>query len=520
MPAALAGVARAAREILGLLLLPLLLGGADLAAQAIDQPDAERDPLLAPQATETFHASHPDQLVWADEGLYGQLIDAIQGLSDHGLTPAQYHLDALLRLQPDRQARDRLATDAWLSAAAHLASGKLDPVSIEPDWTAGSRATDLGQTLAAALSAHDIANSLEQLAPTQPQYLALRDEYRRLRQQEPVVELQVPEGPILRAGTSGARVVALQQRLAQLELLTGDYQGGLMDAPTVAAVRLFQALQDLEPDALVGPATLAALNLGQQEKLDKLRVNLERWRWLPDDLGRRHLRVNIASFSITSWEDSAPVRTHLAIVGRTYRMTPAFSDEIEYLIFNPWWEVPDSIAQLDKLPLFRQHPELVTEQGFQVLDRDGQLVDPASIDWNALSRGNFPYRLRQEPGENNALGWVKIMFPNPHNVYLHDTPAQELFEQRQRAFSSGCIRTQFPLELARWLLAETPGWDDGRIESILDSGEETRVNLARRVPVHILYLTAVSEEGNGIRYLHDIYQRDARVLAGLLATHH
>lgn len=313
---------------------------------------------------------------------------------------------------------------------------------------------------------------------------------------------------------SNARVRILQQRLAQLELLPQMNFDGVMGTDTVNAIETFQAQNELESDGLVGPSTLAALNRGPQEKLE-VRVNMERWRWLPDDLGSKHIRVNIAGFNVATWKDGTLVRTHLAIVGKTYRKTPVFSDEIEYIIFNPWWEVPNSIARVDKLPLFRQDPALVDNMGFQVIDRNGEVLNNSSIDWNAVRPGTFPYRLRQKPGPQNALGEVKIMFPNIHNVYLHDTPTRGLFSNRQRAFSSGCMRTQDPLDLAAWLLEETPDWNKNRIDATIAGGMETRINLARRVPVHVLYFTAVNEEFGGIRYLNDIYQRDDAVLAGL-----
>lgn len=473
---------------------------------------------LAPVATETFHSGNADTLVW-DDMAYERLLEALESLRHHGLIPEHYHLEWLRQHQGDSEARDRYATDAWLSAAAHMLYGKLDPVTVEPDWTAAAREADLAGNLRQALASQSVASSLEQYAPTHEQYQALKSEYRRLLLQVSAPGVSVPAGPTLRQGMTGERVTALQQRLDQLQLLAADYEPGLMDRATVEAARLFQEIQDLEPDGLVGPATLAALNLGQREKLDKIRVNLERWRWLPEQLGRRHVRVNIAGFSVTTWNNDAPVRTHLAVVGKTYRKTPVFSDEIEYLVFNPWWEVPYSIARIDKLPLFRQEPELVRELGFRVLDRSGQELEPEVVDWNSITPGNFPYRLRQAPGENNALGQVKIMFPNSHNVYLHDTPTRGLFEQRQRAFSSGCIRTQFPLDLSLWLLEETPGWDRQRIDSVIASGAETRVNLTARVPVHILYHTAVAESGGSVRFLDDIYQRDEAVLSNLLEAH-
>lgn len=470
---------------------------------------------LAPVAVEAFHATHADAPVWADDANYQALLEALAALEAEGLNPQHYHLAELRALSGDAEARDRLATDAWFSAAAHMLYGKLDPETVEPDWTAARREADLGAVLTRALADGTVQDSLAALAPAHPDYAALKSELARLRgiAAEPV--LAVPDGPTLRQGDSGPRVEALQRRLVQLGLMGEGEATGAFDAATSAAVAAFQFEADLDDDAVVGPATLRTLNRDPQAMIDQVRVNMERWRWLPEDLGRRHVRVNIAGFTVATWQDGELQRTHLAIVGKTYRKTPVFSDRIEYIIFNPWWETPPSIARADKLPLFRKNPGEVERLGFQVLDGSGARVNPASIDWASLSASRFPYRLRQAPGPLNALGQVKIMFPNAHNVYLHDTPSRGLFAEQQRAFSSGCIRTQDPLALAAWLLEETEGWDRARIDAAVATGRETRVDLAAPVPVHVLYFTAVSDQDGAVRYLDDIYERDGAVLAGL-----
>jgi len=401
--------------------------------------------LLAPAAVTKFHAEREGAAVW-DEKNYAALLSAIEGLRDHGLNPDHYQLSALKALANDPKKRDRLATDAWFSAASHMVYGKLDPVSIEPDWTAAKREADLSGVLKDALDRAAIAESLDTLAPTQPGYQAVKNELATLRAQAAMLVTQIPDGPILRKGDDDPRVAALRIRLIELGFLDADasehgthgigYNGAVEDA-----VRIFQTDAELDDDGIVGAATLKALNRGTQEKIDQLRVNLERWRWLPDDLGRRHIRANIAGFSLAVWENGEPLRTHLMIVGKSYRKTPVFSSTVQYVVFNPWWETPQSIARKDKLPASRKDPSLLGQLGFQVLDRGGQLVDPGSIDRNQVSVSNFPYRLRQSPEPQNALGQVKIIFPNRHNVYIHDTPSRGLFAQRQRAFSSGCLRT-------------------------------------------------------------------------------
>ena len=420
------------------------------------------------------------------------LDSAIATLADHGLDPADYAAGT------DRQR--------WMRAATHMLHGKLEPTSVEPDWTAKRRVRDLGALYDAHVAAGTLAGSLQELAPDQPGYRLMVDELRRLRLNASAAPALLTADRTLKPGMSGADVGQLQVRL-------GIAASGLFDADTEAAVRAFQEASGLDVDGAVGPATRRALNRGDRERIDQLRVNMERWRWLPDDLGRRHLRANIAGFTVTAYADGAPQRTHLTIVGKPFRKTPVFSDSVEYIVLNPWWETPHNLARLDKLPLFKRDPGAVQRLGFQVLS-GGQPV--SNVDWNAIPAGTMPYRIRQAPGPTNALGQVKIMFPNPHNVYLHDTPTRGLFAQRQRAFSSGCLRTQDPLDLSAWLLEETPGWDAARIDATVQAGKETRVNLAEPVPVHILYFTVETDAG-GVRYLDDIYDRDTKVLAGLNA---
>jgi len=253
------------------------------------------------------------------------------------------------------------------------------------------------------------------------------------------------------------------------------------------------------------------------ERTGQLIVNLERWRWLPHDLGERHVMANIASFQVTSSKDGIDEEVRAAIFGKLTRETPAFSDNIEYVIFNPWWEVPDSIARHDKLAQFRRDPGAIARLGYKILDRQGNAVTAAGIDWSAISSSSFPYRIRQAPGPSNALGQVKIMFPNAHNVYLHDTPERGLFDQNSRAFSSGCVRVQDPLGLAAWLLEDTPEWDKARIATVIASGRETRAGLASPVPVHIVYFTVIGNSCDNVQYLDDIYDRDPAILNAMKA---
>jgi len=478
-----------------------------------------------------FYQARELSLAWtgaANAHLYDDLVAAVRGAASHGLDPADYHL-ALLEAADPLQADldlDEVATDAYLTLAAHLLSGRLNPVTIEPDWTAARRGRDLVAYLQAALGNSAIAESLEALAPDQPGYHALRQALTRF---ETIAAAGgwpgVEAGPTLRPGDRGPRVAQIRARLeatgdiapqlAATDPATPAADPELFDPALDAAVRVFQHRASLDPDGIVGAATLVQLNTSAQARVVQIRANLERWRWLPEDLGRRHIRVNIADYSLEARNDGVVERTHDVIVGRLYRRTPVFSASMTYFVINPWWETPPSLAARDKLPAFRADPDAVTRLGFQVIDRSGALVDPSTIDWATIPASNFPYRLRQSPGPLNALGEVKFMFPNPHNVYLHDTPTRGLFAQTRRDFSSGCVRVRDPLALAEWVAAESPNMTPARLQAIAAGNDETRISLARAIPVHILYWTAVLDSDTGVRFVNDVYDRDAVLIAAL-----
>jgi len=485
---------------------------ADIAAETIHH----REEVAA------FYAANGNRPVWTgatNASNLSQLVRAVRNSEEHGLVPEHYHLWILRRLRggPADLFADWFATDVYFTLAAHLAHGKVDPTTIASTWNFRPDGFDAPAYLKSALDDDRIAQSLEDLAPQ-------NDEYRHLREGLALYQAikaeggwpMIDEGPTLHPGDVDARVGQLRARLEE----TGDLPPVQTDrdhyTPDLErAVERFQRRSGLDGDGVVGAETLAQLNRGPSERIEQLRVNLERWRWLPRDLGARHVRVNIASFQLEVWENGERIQVHDAIVGRTYRQTPVFSSNMRYIIVNPWWETPPSIAVQDKLPEFRRDPGVIEERGYEIRDRNDQIVDPTTIDWTSVSASNFPYRVRQRPGPNNALGRIKFMFPNVYNVYIHDTPSRELFGEGQRDFSSGCIRIAQPLELADWVLAGDPEWAPETLRNTVDSGAETRIDLNSPIPVHILYFTVVADEDVGFRFLNDIYGRDAKVLAAL-----
>lgn len=449
-----------------------------------------------------------------------QLQKAIGASPAHGLSPRDYHAGAIAAAITAKNdvAIELLATDAYLTLGAHLLRGKVDPTSIEPNWTISKRSGDLVQNLSNALKSGRIQESLEALSPNVPSYRILRSALKKFSKSSARGERpSIPIGPALKSGAQGPRVRLLRQKLADEGFLSpnSDLDVDRFDNETESAVQSFQRETGLAADGVVGPQTLRELNRSAAERVSMIRANLERWRWLAEDLGPRHIRVNIADFRLEAWDAGHPVRSHDVIVGRTYRKTPVFSDMMSYVVFNPWWDVPHNIARLDKLRDFKSDPTSIGRLGYEVFDKTNKRIDATGIDWGAYSAQHFPFRLRQRPGPENALGEIKLMFPNRHSVYLHGTPAQELFKNSKRDFSSGCIRVHRVLDLAEWVLRDTPGWDRERMEATVKSGRETRLNLSKKLPIHILYMTVVAKPDGSVRFLQDIYDRDRRLFLAL-----
>jgi murein L,D-transpeptidase YcbB/YkuD len=313
------------------------------------------------------------------------------------------------------------------------------------------------------------------------------------------------------------RVPVLRRRLR----LTGDLAPGtaddswLVDAPLTEAIQIFQRRHGLADDGTVGRDTLAALNVPVEERIQQLRVNLERGRWVLHNLESTFLVVNAAGYHSYYVKDGQVMWQGRAQVGRPYRQTPTFKSEITYLVFNPTWTVPPTILAQDYLPFLKRDPSYARRKGLKVIDRAGRAVDPRQVDWARYSASHLPYLLRQDPGPRNALGRVKFIFPNAHAVYLHDTPDQQLFDRSERAFSSGCIRVENALELARLLLNDEAQWHRQAIDKVVESKKTRTVFLPEPIPVLLLYWTAWVGSDARVNFRHDLYGRDELVRKGL-----
>ena len=320
---------------------------------------------------------------------------------------------------------------------------------------------------------------------------------------------EVPAGPTIRPGSDDPRLATLARRLAVSgDLADNDVSASDYDDAMQDAVSRFQARHGLEVDALVGRATLRALNVSVEQRIDQIRVNLERTRSLFDGQGDDYVLVNIAGFSVSVVRDGQTVWTTSVVVGDTENKTPIFRSTLKYVVFNPTWTVPRSIASEEMLPEIKQDPGFFDKGDYQLLDREGNIVEPSSVDWSTVHVGNFRYTLVQQPGCSNALGQIKFVFPNEFSVFMHDTPEKWLFAKAKRAFSHGCIRVNEPFDLAEVLLGRD-GWTRERIESQIESEETKTVFLSEPLPILLVYWTAEVDDLGVVHFYDDIYERDA-----------
>jgi murein L,D-transpeptidase YcbB/YkuD len=317
----------------------------------------------------------------------------------------------------------------------------------------------------------------------------------------------VPATKKLQLGVEDADVQPLRQRL----MISGDLsqQAGIspaFDTYVDAAVKRFQARHGLPSDGVLGKYSYAAMNVSAPVRLGQLETNLVRLRTMSGDLGNRYVMVNIPAAQIEAVENGRVVLRHTAIVGKIDRQTPILNSKINEVIINPYWNAPESIVKKDIIPLMRKNPQYLTENSIRLLAPDGSEVDPATIDWS--TEDAMKYRFRQDPGKINAMASVKINFPNPHAVYMHDTPQQSLFSKLMRFDSSGCVRVQNVRDLVTWLLKNTDGWNRQRFEQTIKTGESTPVQLADPVPVYFTYISAWSTGDGVVHFRDDVYARD------------
>jgi murein L,D-transpeptidase YcbB/YkuD len=461
-----------------------------------------------------------------------ELSQLLSAADQDALDPDDYGtaaIDALLgATRPDFLADLEVRLSLGLmDFAADLGQGRITPHISDPKLFVFREDIDKAEVIAAAAQTDDLAAFVHGYRPQTPRYDRLKTalaHYRALAADggwEPI-----PEGPTLKPEMTNERVALLRARLklwgdladADDRALTGG-DPGLYDEAMVDAVKRMQYRLGLDTDGAIGPKTLAAINLPVEVRIEQMILNLERRRWMPDDLGERYVFVNLADFELKVVDREKTIWDTRVVVGKPYHKTPVFSHKMSYLELNPYWNVPPSIARQELLGKIQKDPNYLRDNNFTLFSdwsSKASVVDPASVNWGRMTRASFPYKIRQGSGDGNALGRVKFMFPNRFNVYLHDTPSKSLFSRAERSFSHGCIRVQDPLTFAEIVLAGTEGWSRAQIDSTVETSKRTVVSLAEPLPVHISYLTAWVNKDGSVNFRKDIYGRDAQLAEALI----
>ena len=473
-----------------------------------------------------FYTENDYELIWfGNNALASQrraeLVNSLQSASFHGLPGNKYQVNSLLSKLSTSDSLfeigllEGLFMIAFTEYASDLDTGVLIPSEVDSDIVRHINDKDTDFYIQGLLSRNPY-DYFRSLGPQSSEYARLLVEYHKLSE---IIRnggwLNIATDRILRFGDSGDDVVAIRNRLFDQGYMPNSISTKF-DKNLLKAVQKYQSDHGLIPDGIVGEGTILELNISAEQRLSSIIVALERERWLGDTLGQRHIWVNLADFTAKIIEDHAVVfetRTVLGVNDESMR-SPEFSDKMEYLVVNPTWHIPVSIAKNEYLPELKKDPEALPF--LKLFDSSGSLVDRESIDFSILGKNYFPYEMKQLPSTTNALGLVKFMFPNPYNIYLHDTPAKDLFMKEVRDFSHGCIRLHEPFDFAYALLEKQTDEPQSEFQNALKSEEETIILLSKSVPVHITYRTAFTKAGGGIEFRRDIYGRDQKIYDALV----
>ena len=465
--------------------------------------------------------------IWFNEDDFNesayQLREVLANIAEEGLNPKLYRaqfLENFFKKETlsfkEKAIADIFLTNSFYLLASHFSDGVLEPENLEKEWLTVKKDINLEEFLEKAVQKQEVKSSLYSLIPQNERYHKLKNKLKLLREiKKDGGWTKVETSQNLKSGMTGESIRNLKFRLKQSQDFTGEIDEEY-DKDLKESIIDFQKRHGLKPDGIVGPNTFRALNRDIEEIIRTVEINMERLRWLPKSFGENYIFTNIADYTLQVYENKEKVLEMSVIVGREQRSTPVFSSKLSYLVLNPYWTVPRTIAVEDKLPLIKKDINYISENNFKVLKFiDGKIIEQnyQEINWDNLNKNNFNYYLRQDPGPNNALGRVKFMFPNKFSVYLHDTPNKELFTQTKRNFSSGCIRLEEPLKLTDYLLREDKNWDLKKINSILETNKETTVNLTQKLPIHIIYMTAWVDDQGRLQLRNDIYNRDARLIS-------
>jgi len=448
-----------------------------------------------------FYSERQYQPVWTDASGFNEAgrsaLGALTKADVEGLSPNEYLINppASAAAQPGGAAASEVLLSAtMLRFARDLGWGVTLPAEVDVDNNYEKAAFDGYVILQRVAAAPEPGAALLALAPKSPAYLLLKKALARLREIRSNGGWSTASaGPTLKLADSGPRVQELRKLLIERGDLDAQFAAGdTFDAPLADALKKFQRRHGLEPDGAYGAGVVSELNVPLSERILEVRLGLERLRWLPDEFTGRRVGVNLADFRVYVLDDDVVTFETRAVVGKEFHETPMFSAKMTYLVINPYWVVPTSIARNEILPKAKRDPDYLARNHMEVTDST----------------------VRQLPGPWNSLGRFKFIFPNVHNGYLHDTPSKALFDRTQRAFSHGCVRVDNPAGLA-FVLIGRQGWDPARIAATVETGAETVVKLDAPIPVHITYITAFMDQHGELNYRRDVYGRDRKLITAL-----
>ncbi len=450
------------------------------------------------------------------------LLQALRAAADHGLEPAWYGVDEIehaLASGLERERLDRLVGQAFITYASDVSTGRVNANRIEKNIDIRQRHVEPADFLRDAAQANDFRLYLESLPP-QGDYPLLQKALAALREKRGTVPYTaLPDGPALKPGMTDPRVTILRTRLTEigLQVPTAAEPPDLYDETLVAIVKAYQDGHGLTVDGVIGAKTVQSLNTTPDERIEQIVANLERRRWLPEDLGRRHVLVNAADYSMVFVDDGVRVFESLVIVGTRKDATPEIQSTMRGFQTNPYWTVPPSIAGEEYLPLLRRDPYALVSGGFRIFASwsDDIDLDPATVDWNSIHPKRFPYRIRQDPGPTNALGYIFFPFANKYGIYMHDTANRFLFTEGSRNFSHGCIRLKNPLDFVEKAFNGRNGFDKEKVRAAIKDGERRHYTFPEPITLHITYRTVTAGADGTPVFRDDIYGRDRLVVRAM-----
>lgn len=483
---------------------------------------------LVHQTVIEFYEARNHQPAWIKDGKLQpnaqDLLDTLPYAPTEGLRTEDYRPEDLAKLldafrasrptETDIMAMDYALSQTYFVVAAHMTRGRVDTSSVRLPWYSTPRPMPSHEVLHTALNRRRVPQSLGELAPDRKEYQDLKknlERYRNLAAAGGWVE--VPGGPTLRPDKSpdSLRVATMEKRLHQEGFLSAVVGDGVLSESLQEAVKRFQESRGLLVDGQAGRVSIEEMNVSVEDRIQQIEMNMERWRWMPEDFGERHLRVNIPAFKLELWDGGdTPDTTIRVVVGRKKWETPVFSDSMRYVVVNPYWRVPSTVAGKTILTKILEDSTYLASSNFEIFTdwgRDAEKVDPATVDWESISATDFPYKLVQRPGPSNALGSVKFLFPNKFAIYLHDTPSSASFRRWSRSYSHGCVRVEDPMRLAEFAFAADTLMTPEKFAKAVKSRRHRTFTLPEPVPVHLIYFT-VEEQDGVVRFYRDIYRVD------------